>query len=184
MEKYCDGIKHCADGSDEDCKFKTNATNIPNNDCKSKPGLFFCDDTCFPLMKICDGAIDCMSGTDEEHCDQKQRVYQVVSIGVNERTLNTTSFLIYWWIAVPQNMTFEYLPSIYIKDSWKNNTDWIETTEYRFNNLEPFTPYNVTIYVRVKNTKREFVPYLYYEVATAEGGKSIIAHFHVRELIS
>lgn len=170
-EKYCDGVQHCADGSDEDCKFKTNATVIPNNDCKTKPGLFFCDDTCFPLMKICDGARDCLSGKDEEDCDKKQRVYQVVSIGVNERTLNTTSFLIYWWIAVPQNLTFEYLPSIFIKDSWRNNTEWIESTEYRFNNLEPFTLYNVTVYVRIKGTKKEFVPYLYYEVATAEGGE-------------
>lgn len=171
MEKYCDGIKHCADGSDEDCKFKTNTTIIPNNDCKSKPGLFFCDDTCFPLMKRCDGARDCISGEDEEDCDKKQRVYQVAQIGVNERTLNTTGFLIYWWIAVPQNMTFEFLPSIYIKGVWKNNTDWIEPTEYRFNNLEPFTLYNVTVYVRIKGTRKEFVPYLYYEVATAEGGK-------------
>jgi hypothetical protein len=170
MEKYCDGVKHCADGSDEDCKFK-NTTMIPNNDCKTKPGLFSCDDTCFPLMKICDGARDCLNGKDEEECDKKQRVYQVVSIGVNERTLNSTSFLIYWWIAVPQNLTFEYLPSIYLKGSWKNNSEWIEQTEYRFNNLEPFTLYNVTVYVRVKGAKREFVPYLYYEVATAEGGK-------------
>ena len=172
MAKYCDGVLHCADGSDEqDCKFRTNTTVILNNDCKTKPGLFFCDDTCFPLMKICDGARDCLSGKDEEDCDKKQRVYQVVSIGVNERTLNTTSFLIYWWIAVPQNMTFEYLPSIFVKGAWKNNTEWIESTEYRFNNLEPFTLYNVTVYVKIKGTKKEFVPYLYYEVATAEGGK-------------
>jgi hypothetical protein len=53
MEKYCDGVKHCADGSDEEmCKFKTNSSAIPNNDCKNKPGLFSCDDTCFPLMKV------------------------------------------------------------------------------------------------------------------------------------
>ena len=175
MEKYCDGVKHCADGSDEDCTFKTNATVIPNNDCKTKPGLFFCDDTCFPLMKICDGARDCLSGKDEEDCDKKQRIYQVVSIGVNERTLNSTSFLIYWWIAVPQNMTFEYLPSIFVKDAWKNNTDWILSTEYRFLNLDPFTLYNVTVYVRIQGSKREFVPYLYYEVATAEGGELNIA---------
>lgn len=174
MEKYCDGVKHCADGSDEDCVPKINATFIPNSDCKSKPGLFFCDDTCFPLMKMCDRAIDCISGLDEDekYCKTHERIYQVVSIGVNERTLNTTSFLIYWWIAVPQNLTFEYLPSILIKGAWKNNTEWVNQTEYRFNNLEPFTLYNVTVYVRVKDSHQEFVPYLYYEVATAEGGKS------------
>lgn len=82
--------------------------------------------------------------------------------------LNATSFLIYWWIAVPQNMTFEYLPSIHSNGTWKNTT-WIEATEFRFSNLEPFTLYNVTVYVRIKGSTKEFVPYLYYEVATAEG---------------
>lgn len=77
--------------------------------------------------------------------------------------LNATSFLIYWWIAVPQNMTFEYLPSIYTGGNWKNTT-WIEATEFRFSNLEPFTLYNVTVYVKIKGTSKEFVPYLYYEV--------------------
>jgi sortilin-related receptor len=93
----------------------------------------------------------------------------VISIGVNERMLNATSFLIYWWIAVPQNMTFEYLPSIYSNGAWKNISGWIEQNEYRFTNLDPFTLYNVTAYVRIKGTNKEFVPYLYYEVATAEG---------------
>jgi sortilin-related receptor len=90
--------------------------------------------------------------------------------------LDATSFLIYWWIAVPQNMTFEYLPSIYNKGAWKN-ISWTEASEYRFTNLEPYTPYNVTVYVRIKGTTKEFVPYLYYEVATAEGGKFVKYHF-------
>ena len=51
MEKYCDGIRHCADGSDEDCKFKGNATLISNEDCITKPGLFTCDQTCFVSYK-------------------------------------------------------------------------------------------------------------------------------------
>jgi hypothetical protein len=172
MDKYCNGVKNCADGSDEDmCTFKTNATNIPNNDCKSKPGLFYCDDTCFPLMKICDSSLDCRDGSDEENCKNRERIYQVVSIGVNERMLNATSFLIYWWISVPLNMTFEYLPSIYSNGAWKNVSQWIEQTDYRFTNLDPYTLYNVTVYVRIQNSKKEYIPYLYVEVATAEGGE-------------
>jgi sortilin-related receptor len=173
MEKYCDGIKHCADGSDEDCKITKNATHIPNLDCAKKPGLFACDDTCFPLMKICDGARDCLEGEDEENCDKRQRVYQVVQIGVNERLLNSTSFQVYWWISVHQNLTFDYLPSIYIKGIWNNHTEWIKQTEFRFSNLDPYTLYNVTVYVRIAGTKLEFPPYRFYEVATAEGGERI-----------
>lgn len=171
MEKYCDGIRHCADGSDEDCRPKTNASLIPNQDCKKKPGLFACDDTCFPLMKICDGARDCLGGEDEENCEKRERVYQVVSISLDERTLNSTSFLVHWWISVHKDITFEYLPSIYMKGTWHNHTEWVKQTEHRFTNLEPYTLYNVTVYVRVKGTKREFVPYKYYEVATSEGGE-------------
>lgn len=173
MEKYCDGIRHCADGSDEDCRPKTNASLIPNQDCKKKPGLFACDDTCFPLMKICDGARDCLGGEDEEKCDQHERVYQVVSISLDERTLNSTSFLVHWWISVHKDIIFEYLPAIYMKGTWHNHTEWIRLTEHRFNHLEPYTLYNVTVYVRIKGTKREFVPYKYYEVATSEGGELV-----------
>jgi len=72
---------------------------------------------------------------------------------------------------VPQNMTFEFLPSIYSNHHWKNVSTWIDTNEYRFSNLEPFSLYNVTVYVRIKNSNKIFVPYQYYEVATAEGGK-------------
>lgn len=179
MEKYCDGIRHCADGSDEDCRIKTNATFIPNLDCAKKPGLFACDDTCFPLMKICDGTRDCLEGEDENDCEKRQRVYQVVQIGVNERLLNSTSFQVYWWISVHQNLTFDYLPSIYIKGVWHNHTEWIKSTEFRFSNLEPYTLYNVTVYVRIAGTRKEFPPYRFYEVATAEGGEKFFTFFSV-----
>jgi sortilin-related receptor len=171
MEKYCDGTKHCSDESDEECKFKTNATNIPIVDCKSRPGLFVCDDTCLPLLKVCDGTQDCLTGFDEENCTTTQRIYQVVTIEVNERTLNSTSFLIYWWVSEPANLTFEYLPSIFTEGAWRNNTEWINSTEYQFNDLDPFTLYNVTVYVRIKGRTEVFEPYLIYEVTTAEGSK-------------
>lgn len=113
-------------------------------------------------------------GSDEENCKDKERIYQVVSLGVNERMLNATSFLIFWWIPVPQNLIFEYLPSIFTSNGeWKNVSQWINQTEYRFTGLDPFTLYNVTVYVRIKGRVKEFVPYLYYEVATAEGGNLV-----------
>lgn len=95
---------------------------------------------------------------------------QVERIGVEGLTLNQTSFLIYWWISIPHNLTFEYLPSIYKSNIWYNNTEWIEGYDYRFTGLKPFTLYNVTVYVRIKGTSKVFTPYKYYEVATAEGG--------------
>lgn len=121
-------------------------------------------------MKICDGDRDCYDGSDEADCNKTQRIYQVVQIGVDERTLNASSFLIYWWIAVPQNLTFEYLPSIFSNNSWRNNTDWTENTDFRFVNLKPYTLYNVTVYVRIKGQNTIFPPYLFYEVPTTEGG--------------
>jgi sortilin-related receptor len=88
---------------------------------------------------------------------------------VDERSLNATSFVIYWWIAVPQNLTFEYLPAISTNNTWKNNTKWTESNEFRFTNLKPFTLYNVTIFVRAKGSDKVFPPYLFYEVVTNEG---------------
>uniref|UniRef100_A0A336L6F8 Sortilin-related receptor n=1 Tax=Culicoides sonorensis TaxID=179676 RepID=A0A336L6F8_CULSO len=171
LSKYCDKIIHCADGSDENCQFPVYPAK--SNNCENNPGMFICDDTCLPLMKKCDGKVDCIiSGEDEDKqmCSKFQRVYQVIQIGVDERTLNATSFLIYWWIPVPANITFEYMPSIYVKGQWQNNTNWIETaTDFRFTKLMPYTVYNVTVYVRIKGSKTVFPPHLFYEVATSEG---------------
>lgn len=171
LSKYCDKIIHCADGSDENCQFPVYPAK--NNNCQNNPGMFVCDDTCLPLMKKCDGKVDCSISSEDENkeiCAKFQRVYQVVQIGVDERTLNATSFLIYWWIPIPANITFEYLPSIYVNGKWKNNTVWIEgQTDFRFSKLAPYTVYNVTVYVRIKNNKVAFPPHLFYEVATSEG---------------
>lgn len=71
---------------------------------------------------------------------------------------------------MPQNLTFEFLPSIYNNVEWKNMSKWTENNDFRFTGLSPFTVYNVTVYVRIKNTTKVFPPYLFYEVATAEGG--------------
>lgn len=169
LSKYCDRVIHCADGSDENCQFPSYPAK--NNNCDNNPGMFVCDNTCMPLMRKCDGKIDCtIDGSDELNCENFQRIYQVVQIGVDERTLNATSFLIYWWIPVPQNVSLEYLPSIYVSGKWKNHTEWIEGgTDFRFTKLAPYTVYNVTVYVRLKGSKTVFPPHLFYEVATSEG---------------
>uniref|UniRef100_W4VRP1 Sortilin-related receptor n=1 Tax=Corethrella appendiculata TaxID=1370023 RepID=W4VRP1_9DIPT len=171
MEKYCDNKRDCVDGSDEDCKFKP--INSTETNCTNNSGMFTCDNSCLPLMVLCDGRRDCIDGSDEDPirtCNRvNNRIYQVVQIGVDERSLNSSSFLIYWWIAVPQNLTFEYLPSIYYNHEWKNISNWILQTDFRFTNLKPYTVYNVTVYVRIKGQSTVFPPFKYYEVVTSEG---------------
>lgn len=130
-----------------------------------------CDNTCLPESKRCNGKIDCYDGSDEENCNGTSKVYQVGYLFPYKRTLNSSSFLVFWYMQGGDNKTFEYLPSISKagNNKWANHTTWIEHTEFRFTNLTAFTTYNITVYVRIKGSQHVDTPYLSINVTTAEG---------------
>lgn len=93
-------------------------------------------------------------------------------MGVDERSINDTSLFLFWWMPIPSNVTFEFLPS-YARATpgaqWTNATEWIEDTEYQFTKLDPYTKYNLTVYVKVKGQPTVFPPAKYLIVTTGEG---------------
>ncbi|XP_012284613.1 sortilin-related receptor [Orussus abietinus] len=172
LTNICNGVAECPDSSDELGCHVHQVSPAVTPSCSV--GLFPCDETrCFPLAAFCDGKRDCVDETDESHCDKiNSRVYQVLVMGVDERSINATSLFLFWWMPIPTNVTFEFLPSIAKAEpeaTWKNATDWIEDTEYQFNDLEAYTRYNLTVYVRLKNQTTVFPPAKYLTVMTGEG---------------
>lgn len=81
------------------------------------------------------------------------------------------SLRLYWWIATPHEATLEFLPSISVvgTNKWNNASSWIEVSEYTFENLKPYTEYNMTVYARIKGTQEAFPPAKYYTATTKEG---------------
>ncbi|XP_014221695.1 sortilin-related receptor-like [Trichogramma pretiosum] len=172
LTKVCNGIDECPDGSDERGCDHHPPSISPTATCNT--GFFPCDLTrCFPLAAYCDGKQDCYDGFDESNCEKNNtRVHQVVSIGVDERSTNETSLFLYWWIPIPSNVTFQFMPSISYAEpdaKWTNASQWIEDTGYHFLNLEPYTKYNLTVYVKIKGQSTVFPPAKYITVQTGEG---------------
>ncbi|XP_050504155.1 sortilin-related receptor-like isoform X9 [Diabrotica virgifera virgifera] len=163
----CDGHFDCPDKTDElSCD-----DNLPDGpgapSCSF--GMFPCDETCYPLYLLCDGKYDCKDRYDERDCSAKARVYQINQMEVDERFTNASTIYINWWIVRPTGLELEYQPSIKkIGDEHWRNESWIGQPYYQFTNLQPFTKYNMTVYVRIKNTHVVFPPAIYNVSSTSE----------------
>lgn len=93
-------------------------------------------------------------------------------MGVDERSTNASSLFLFWWMPIPTNVTFEFLPSIAKAEAgatWTNASHWIEDTEYQFSSLSAYTRYNLTVYVKLKGQNLIFPPAKYLVVMTGEG---------------
>ncbi|CAH0560374.1 unnamed protein product [Brassicogethes aeneus] len=167
----CNNHQDCPDGSDESsCDHPQNLPGPATPSCSK--GYFPCDgSSCYPLSLLCDNKQDCHDGYDERNCSNRsQRIYQVMQMGVNERGVSDSSLSIYWWIQRPSEIKLEFIPSISRvgDDKWENKTA-TDDTEYEFTNLEPYTKYNITIYVKIKNSGTVFPPAKHFIAHTVEG---------------
>ncbi|XP_059482311.1 sortilin-related receptor-like [Neocloeon triangulifer] len=178
MTLICNGKKDCIDGSDElGCDFKPDSHP---DDSKCGPGFFSCDSgsICLPLSKMCDGHIDCYDEQDESVCGHNSsKVYQVVQMGYDERSVASDSILLYWWIQKPSNGKLEFLPSyseVANGAQWTNYSKWVDSNTFQvlIDGLKPYQLYNLTVYVRIKGSPDAFPPAKYVTARTAEGEPS------------
>ncbi|CAG4953069.1 unnamed protein product [Colias eurytheme] len=185
VDKLCDKVLDCADRSDEIYCIE----GLPRSgNCSSK--FFDCDDgtKCLWPSMLCNGRRDCYDGTDEQNCSsangQNNNMYKFLSIGVDQSSITATSFLISCWMAQQNTVMYNFLPSITKagENNWKNMT-WINDTVYRFTNLEPYTNYNVTFYIRNSESNKTYASYEYVNTTTGEGVPSAPRRLTVRQMV-
>lgn len=87
--------------------------------------------------------------------------------------------------SAPKNVSLQFLPSISKagENSWRNMT-WNKDTAYTFKDLEPFTKYNMTVYVKLTNTSEVFPPAKFLISSTKEGYPSPPSNLTVKQLNS
>ncbi|CAH2041323.1 unnamed protein product, partial [Iphiclides podalirius] len=182
--RLCDGRADCADRSDE-----AHCTHVhkPTVQCPSQQVM--CDDgtQCLWQVMVCNGHQDCYDGSDEANCSsvpEPGHNYQFLSIGVDQSSINSTSFLISCWMAQQKMVLYSFLPSISkISDGIWHNMTWTSDSVYRFTNLEPFTNYNVTFYIKDSKSNKTYPSMKYVNTTTGEGVPSPPLRVSVRQMV-
>lgn len=96
-------------------------------------------------------------------------------MNIDEYATNATSLFLYWATPKTRNIELEYLPSISKAENgakWTNASTWIKETGYQFSNLQPYTRYNMTVFVRQKSQSNVTPPAKYNVATTAESTPS------------